>query len=183
MSSRAATISTPLGKRSVVFEISVDADGTIHGRVIDTVESVTFLDPRYEGDRLCWSQRVTKPLRITLEFEMTVGSDEMHGVAKVGKLPRSRCSRRECRAAYRSNDDSKSYYRSLALVTAGFELVKAEAGDVAPADRSSAHVLHANEGFDAPAPLGGLSVKVDGRTIVQSSPLCFTSCSCRVLSS
>ncbi|OXM87086.1 hypothetical protein CF651_05345 [Paenibacillus rigui] len=41
-----------------------------------------FVDPVLSGNRMTWSQRVTKPLSLHLKFEVTVKGNAMVGVAK-----------------------------------------------------------------------------------------------------
>lgn len=66
------------------------SDGAIPGKATDPNESVDFIDPHLAGARLTWSQHVTKPLRLTLQFDVTIDGDVMEGTAKAGKLPSSR---------------------------------------------------------------------------------------------
>ena len=43
-----------------------------------------------DGDRLTWSQSITKPMRLNLIFEVTVHGEEMTGTCKAGRLPTSK---------------------------------------------------------------------------------------------
>jgi hypothetical protein len=82
------TIDTPIGKMAVVFEIS-EQDGAINGIARSDAESVAFLDAVADGDRLTWSQEVTTPMKLTLNFEVIVDGDTMTGTSKAGFLPAS----------------------------------------------------------------------------------------------
>jgi len=87
------TIATPIGKQEIVLEIA-----TRHGAVGGTArrgdEIVALVDPIAEGNRLRWTQSVTRPLRLTLAFDVTVDGDAMTGTAKAGVLPSSRLTGR-----------------------------------------------------------------------------------------
>jgi putative intracellular protease/amidase len=85
----AATIATPVGKLAVQLHITT-VNGDIQGKAIQGDEVSTFIDPVLKGDILCWSQRVMKPMRLNLTFEVTVDDDLMTGSAKAGILPASK---------------------------------------------------------------------------------------------
>lgn len=36
-----------------------------------------------------WRQRVSKPMRLNLDFDVTIAGDEMTGVSRAGRLPRT----------------------------------------------------------------------------------------------
>ncbi len=43
-----------------------------------------------EGDeQVRWRQRVTKPMRLNLDFEVTISGDTLTGVSRAGRLPRT----------------------------------------------------------------------------------------------
>ncbi|MGD0054580.1 MAG: hypothetical protein ABSC34_03980 [Acidimicrobiales bacterium] len=83
------TLDTPIGTMAVTFEIA-DVDGQIRGTASSDAETVDFLEPHADGDRLTWSQAVTTPMRLTLKFDVTVDGDSMTGTAKAGILPASK---------------------------------------------------------------------------------------------
>lgn len=82
------TIATPLGKMTADLEI-VTAGGVVRGRATQEDECVPFIDPVVDGDQLRWSQRVTKPLRLTLQFAVRIEEGRMTGTVRAGKLPAS----------------------------------------------------------------------------------------------
>ncbi|MEC0229662.1 DJ-1/PfpI family protein [Paenibacillus alba] len=84
-----AAISTPVGKMSVMLNIQT-RDGHIYGEARQGSEVAAFKDPIRRGNQLTWSQRVTKPMRLNLKFEVMVEGNSMTGVAKAGVLPASR---------------------------------------------------------------------------------------------
>ncbi|MFC5447410.1 DJ-1/PfpI family protein [Paenibacillus aestuarii] len=82
------TIATPVGKMAVKLHIAT-VDGAIQGTATQGDEVSAFIDPDRQGNTLRWSQRVAKPMRLTLKFEVTVNGDQMAGIAKAGVLPAS----------------------------------------------------------------------------------------------
>jgi putative intracellular protease/amidase len=83
------TISTPIGKQNVIFQISTK-DGLIKGSANQGGDFVEFVNPIITGNRITWSQRVTKPMPLHLKFEVTVNGNLMVGIAKAGLLPPSK---------------------------------------------------------------------------------------------
>ena len=83
------TISTPIGKQKVIFQISTRS-GIVSGTASQGDDVVEFIDPVMSGNRLTWSQRVTKPMSLQLKFDLTVHGDSISGTAKAGLLPSSR---------------------------------------------------------------------------------------------
>lgn len=86
-----ATIETPVGGLIVKLHIAT-VHGVIQGTCIQGDEVIPFIDPEFTGNLLRWSLRVTKPMRLTLKFEVVVDGDQMTGTAKAGVLPSSRLS-------------------------------------------------------------------------------------------
>jgi hypothetical protein len=85
------TIATPIGDLAVVFDIT-EQDGAIHGTARSKDETVEFLDPVAEGNRLTWSQEVTTPMRLKLNFDITVEGDTLTGTSKPPGFPSSKVS-------------------------------------------------------------------------------------------
>jgi hypothetical protein len=86
------TIVTPIGEIAVVFEIT-EQDGAISGIARSDEETVDFLEPVAEGDRLTWSQKVTTPMPLDLKFDVTVQGDTMTGTSNPGgMMPASKLS-------------------------------------------------------------------------------------------
>lgn len=83
------TISTPIGKLSVLFDLSTK-DGQIVGTAKQGNDIVALDNPLFEGDQLKWSMKVTKPMRLTLKFIVSIDQDQMVGEAKAGMLPSSK---------------------------------------------------------------------------------------------
>lgn len=85
------TIATPVGKLAVMLRIS-SANGRIEGTATQNGESSDFIDPVLDNDVLRWSQKIAKPMRLNLTFEVGVSGDRMTGIAKAGFLPASKLS-------------------------------------------------------------------------------------------
>ncbi|MFD1676184.1 DJ-1/PfpI family protein [Alicyclobacillus fodiniaquatilis] len=83
------TISTPIGKQNVLFQISTK-DGLVNGTATQDEERVEFVNPIITGNRMMWSQRITKPMSLELKFDVTINGNTMVGIAKAGLLPRSK---------------------------------------------------------------------------------------------
>ena len=79
-------IPTPIGRQDVRLDI-IDRDGALAGTATLHDETVSFLEPTLDGDRLRWSQKVTKPMRLTIKFDLTRAGDRLSGTAKPGILP------------------------------------------------------------------------------------------------
>ncbi|MET3697779.1 DJ-1/PfpI family protein [Bacillus oleivorans] len=82
-------ISTPIGKLSVLFDLS-SKDGRIVGAARQGEEIVPLENPELEGNQLKWSMKVTKPMRLTLKFNVWIDGNNIYGEAKAGMLPASK---------------------------------------------------------------------------------------------
>lgn len=80
------TISTPIGNLSVLLDLT-SKNGQIVGTAKQGEEIVTLDKPVLEGNQLKWSMKVTKPMRLTLKFIVTIVGNKMYGEAKAGMLP------------------------------------------------------------------------------------------------
>ncbi|MFC5700197.1 DJ-1/PfpI family protein [Cohnella faecalis] len=83
-------IATPVGKLSVKLEIAARNGEMIEGMATQGGERSAFLNPKFEDHVLRWQQRITKPMRLNLTFEVSVSGDRMIGIAKAGILPSSK---------------------------------------------------------------------------------------------
>lgn len=79
------TIATPIGEITAVFDIT-EQDGAIRGIARSDEETVDFVDPVAEGNRLTWSQKVTTPMQLNLKFDVTVEGDTMTGTSNPGGM-------------------------------------------------------------------------------------------------
>ncbi|MFB2598485.1 hypothetical protein ACEXQE_11870 [Herbiconiux sp. P17] len=96
----ALTMSTPVGRitAEMTFTDSGDGDGgrdesDITGTAVGKNETVALRDiritPDGEAEHVTWRQSITKPMRLNLDFDVTITADEMHGHSRAGRLPRS----------------------------------------------------------------------------------------------
>ena len=81
------TIKTPIGSLAVVYTFT-DDEG-IAGTAAGKGETVPMRDIVVAGQRVTWSQSVTKPMRLNLDFDVVVDGDRLTGHSRAGRLPRS----------------------------------------------------------------------------------------------
>jgi hypothetical protein len=75
------TIKTPVGDKSGVLELKTE--GTrLTGSLSDAEHFAAISDGTVEGNRLSWSAKITKPMRMSLKFTATVEADRISGAAK-----------------------------------------------------------------------------------------------------
>lgn len=84
------TIATPIGRVRAAVELCRDEAGALAGFATGAGERIPLHDLALDGDRLTWRQSITKPLRLNLEFAVTVDGDSLAGTSKAGRLPSSK---------------------------------------------------------------------------------------------
>ena len=57
------------------------------GHASNDSETVPMLAIAQSGNTVTWTQDVTKPMQLSLKFEVTIDGDQMIGTAKAGFLP------------------------------------------------------------------------------------------------
>jgi len=81
---------TPIGTMHATAAFR-DEDGTLTGTATGTKETVPLRDVRTSpvdaGLRVTWSQTITTPMRLHLDFDVVVDGDGMSGRSKAGRLP------------------------------------------------------------------------------------------------
>ena len=82
------TIKTPSGSLEVLYGFSESGGGPI-GSASLKGETVPLRDLHVDGHRATWRQSVTKPMRLNLEFDVTIDGDTLSGHSRAGRLPRS----------------------------------------------------------------------------------------------
>lgn len=86
---------TPVGTIDAVYRFTETAAG-LTGVAIGTGEDVVLEDivatPSADRESVVWRQKITKPLRLNLEFEVIVTGDTLAGFSRAGRLPRSQVS-------------------------------------------------------------------------------------------
>ena len=86
-------LKTPIGTLKVQYHFDQTADG-LQGTATSVSETVPLenitVDPNSDGDpHVTWRQKVTKPMRLNLDFEVTVTGNTMTGHSRAGRLPRT----------------------------------------------------------------------------------------------
>jgi hypothetical protein len=86
------TMRTPVG--SIHAEMTFTSDGgVLSGSAVGKSETVVLsrisTQGVPEGERVLWSQSITKPMRLNLDFDVVVNGDELNGFSRAGRLPRS----------------------------------------------------------------------------------------------
>jgi hypothetical protein len=82
-------IATPLGTLAVVLELR-EQEGQLVGTARSDAETVPLVHPVLEGNRLTWTQSVTRPMRLNLKFDVLIQGDTLSGTSKAGVLPASK---------------------------------------------------------------------------------------------
>ena len=76
------TLSTPMGPQEMTATFAVEG-GTLTGQLESPMGSEA-VNGTATGDRLAWTTKVTKPMPIELDFDVTVEGDALKGTAKLG---------------------------------------------------------------------------------------------------
>jgi len=86
---------TPIGTLDVRYTFTEEhgvltgiAEGQGESGALDAVVVETTDD----GDRVTWSQKVTRPLRLDLNFDVVARGDTLEGYSRAGRLPRTQVS-------------------------------------------------------------------------------------------
>ncbi|MER6826364.1 hypothetical protein ABT352_10285 [Streptosporangium sp. NPDC000563] len=84
---------TPVGTIEADYHFEQE-DGVIRGSASGGGETTSLTDIAAEdgpdGQRVTWRQCITKPLRLNLEYDVTVNGDALTGESRAGRLPRAR---------------------------------------------------------------------------------------------
>ncbi len=88
------SIKTPIGTQEAEITLRQDTTEDFGGTFVDRGEIKEIEAPQRTGERLCWRQQVTEPLRLNLVFEVEVHGEQMQGVVKAGFLPQSQLTGR-----------------------------------------------------------------------------------------
>jgi len=82
-------ISTPIGTLRARYVFHGDEDA-LTGTATGAGDEVELLDLVVAGARVTWRQQVRKPVRLNLDFDVTVDGDTFEGHSRAGRLPRSK---------------------------------------------------------------------------------------------
>jgi hypothetical protein len=82
------TIKTPMGDKSGILELKVSGN-TLTGSLSDAEHYAAISDGKVDGNRLTWSAKITKPMRLNIKFNATVDEDRISGSARhlLGSAP------------------------------------------------------------------------------------------------
>jgi hypothetical protein len=75
------TIKTPMGDKSGVLDLKTEG-ATLTGSLSDAEHYAAISDGKVEGNKLSWSAKITKPMRMSFKFTATVEADRISGDAK-----------------------------------------------------------------------------------------------------
>jgi hypothetical protein len=75
------TLKTPMGERSGVLELATSGT-TLTGSMSDGDHSAAISDGKVEGNRLSWSAKIIKPMRLSLKINALVEGDKISGAAR-----------------------------------------------------------------------------------------------------
>ena len=83
---------TPIGTLHATITFQ-DEQGLLTGIAASTSESVPLRDivttPTDDGEHVTWSQTITKPMRLNLDFDVLITGQTIRGHSKAGRLPRT----------------------------------------------------------------------------------------------
>lgn len=87
-------LKTPIGTLSVQYRFEETAEG-LRGTATGKDETVPLSDiestPTDDGaTHFTWQQKVSKPMRLNLDFDVVVNGNELAGHSRAGRLPRTR---------------------------------------------------------------------------------------------
>jgi hypothetical protein len=74
-------LKTPVGDRKGVLELAI-CGSTLTGSMSDGDHSAAITDGRVDGNRLSWSAKITKPMRLSLKINAQVENDQISGSAR-----------------------------------------------------------------------------------------------------
>ncbi len=88
----AVTMRTPIGSIEAEMHFALN-EGGFSGTATGKGETVPLHDITAvmidTGERVTWTQTITKPMRLHLTFDVLVDGDRMEGHSRAGRLPRS----------------------------------------------------------------------------------------------
>jgi hypothetical protein len=75
------TIKTPMGDKSGVLDLQTDGTA-LTGSLSSDEYQAAISDGKVDGNKLSWSAKITKPMRMSFRFTATVDADRISGAAK-----------------------------------------------------------------------------------------------------
>ena len=88
------SISTPMGSQHVQYEFTAPDDHQpgLRGVARQGTETTELTELQINGPDITWTQKVTRPMKLTLKFTVKVEHDQLGGTARAGALPASKVS-------------------------------------------------------------------------------------------
>jgi hypothetical protein len=77
------TVKSPVGPQVSTLELK-NVDGVLKGTQSDKNSSNEIGDARLDGSNISWTNQVTAPMKIKVEFTATVDGNQMSGKVKAG---------------------------------------------------------------------------------------------------
>ena len=86
------TIDSPLGKQRALVTLTQNSDDAWQGMARDlrSGEESQMTDISIQGDKVGWQQRITKPMKLKLTYNLTLENDKLTGKVKAGLFPASK---------------------------------------------------------------------------------------------
>lgn len=85
-------LKTPIGTLQVEYRFEETREG-FQGTATSSKETVPLANivvtAAKRGEHVTWSQRVSKPMRLNLDFDVLIDGDTMTGHSRAGRLPRT----------------------------------------------------------------------------------------------
>jgi hypothetical protein len=75
------TIKTPMGDKAGVLDLKTEGTA-LTGSLFNSEYQAAISDGRVDGNKLSWSAKITKPMRLSIKFTATVEADRISGTAK-----------------------------------------------------------------------------------------------------
>lgn len=88
-------LKTPIGTLAVRYTFTEDGGvlaGTAAGQGETSALAAVAVEPAADGERVTWSQKVTRPMRLNLDFDVVARGDTLEGHSRAGRLPRTQVS-------------------------------------------------------------------------------------------
>ena len=86
---------TPIGTLDARYTFTEEGGilaGTAEGQGESGTLDAFAVEPVADGERVIWSQRVTRPMRLNLDFDVVARGDTLEGHSRAGRLPRTQVS-------------------------------------------------------------------------------------------
>ena len=79
------TIATPFGKQEVEYAFATK-NGLPTGHATQGSDTTALIDLTLENSRLTWTQHVTRPMKLKLQFDVTLEGETLNGTAKASRV-------------------------------------------------------------------------------------------------